>query len=268
MCAASGSQSARNAAVRTARSRPCSPLERARAAAGTPGARRPCTLAGADTPGALAVDLRSDARGSRGARPRAGTTLQLAAPLRRLRRRARACSTSGSGRLSPSANCEEPRPEVVVLALEKRACRSAGRASSSTLAVDEHRRVEEGRAEERVPAHRRAPGRASRASRPRRPCSSRSTTPRPDDAERGSPAHAARAAAARRVRHGDVVRVEARDVASLRDARARGSATPRARAARRCARPSRADREQPPRTSGVASVDASSTTISSRSESV
>ena len=105
---------------------------------------------------------------------------------------------------------EEPRPEVVVLALARTTCRSAARARSSTLAVDDDRRVEERRREERRPAHgaRRPPasGGRGRAARRRRGRPSRFRRPPPA----GPTPSAPRAARASRER--EVVGVHARDV--------------------------------------------------------
>ncbi len=76
---------------------------------------------------------------------------------------------------------EQPRPEVVVLALAERRV-VAQPVVLEELALEDDRVVEDRRAEERAPAHRSAPG-LVHVDASGRPSSSMSSTPAPDEAD-------------------------------------------------------------------------------------
>ena len=80
------------------------------------------------------------------------------APRRRLRR-VLAVEDERLAHVVSIGNGEQPRPEVVVLALAERRCRSGGRARRAPARSTTTRRVEERRGEERRPPHGARPGR-------------------------------------------------------------------------------------------------------------
>ena len=266
--------SARERRARPARvhAAPIASLERARAARGTR-RRRPSAPSGRSA--------RRRRRATR-ARPRRADSSGASAAIRRRatrswhsrwssRRRCDACcgvhavEDERVGQVVAVRDVEQTRPQVVVLALlEARVV--AERVPVEQLAVDEHRRVEERRAEERRPADRAAPAGIA-CSAPDAPDVVELEDRRADDGRRSAPSAGARAgaraaAAAPRRRR----RAARRTRPAPR--RARGSAS---RRARRCSsfRSTRSrGSASAARISGVASVDASSTTRSSRSGTV
>ena len=117
-------------------------------------------LARADAPGELDLsrcELRSDASDLTPGDAELELALNVAAALRGLLRMG-AVEEKRLGEVVTVRHREEPRPEVVVLALEVLRV-VAERVLLEHRAVEEHRRVEERRAEERRPADLRAPAR-------------------------------------------------------------------------------------------------------------
>ena len=158
---------------------------------------------------------------------------------------------------------EQARPELVVLAFEERRV-IAKAVCVEHLALEQHRRMEERRAEQRVPAHRVRSLRQAMYLRPGLPAASSSTIPVPTTAAGGC----RRMRATRRSsQSGNATSSES----SLATKRPCTSSRPRLSEAARpdwrslVHHPYDADRRCPLRIDGVSSLDASSTTISSRS---
>ena len=115
------------------------------------------------------------------------------------------------GEILAVGELEQPRPEVVVLALEKRRVVTKA-VVVEQLAVDEHGRMEERGAEERVPANRQSARAGCGASSRAVPSPSRSRMPPPRTA-RPAPPPIRLSCDSSRPGERDVVRVEPRDVA-------------------------------------------------------
>ena len=150
--AASGDAVRGEAGDRTDRASRARPLRTRRERAGTNSRGRDAPVgaasARADAPQAHArlgvlAELRCDARDLPQRRPAAGRTRCTSpAPPRRLRRHGRASARAARRGSRRRQSCEQPRPEVVVLALEKRRV-VAQPVLVEHLAVDEHGRMEE-----------------------------------------------------------------------------------------------------------------------------
>ena len=136
--------------------------------------------------------------------------LEIAAPLRGLAR-VHALEQQRLAEIPPFGDTQQPRPEVVVLAFgELRVVAKA--AAIERPAVDDHRRVEERAREQQLPADVRVPGRhvmeprgaAARVQLERARAQKREIGRRPQNGELPLEPR----------RHGDVIGVEPRDVAS------------------------------------------------------
>ncbi len=224
-------------------------------------------LSRADTPGELDL-FRRELGGNGGDRApshaQLALTLKLPAPLRRLLG-VDAVEDERIGDVGAVRDVEQPRPELVVLTLfEPRVV--AQLVALEDVPVDDDGGMEERRAEERGPAHLRRQRRASRASSrhvtPRRARAPQSRR-RPRSAPLGAARAGARAASAsrRRPRRAER-RIDPRASSSPRFSDAARPSCASLRTTRMRGSPNAA------RIAGVRSVDASSTTTSSRSERV